>query len=847
MWSTYLSFSGNHYSSGRLPLELIQYVISTHTDSEFQEIKESNARLESTLLSTLKDSGASIQKEIAKLSVVPTYRSVEQKENFKSTWSSRNEKGLSQMALALTEATRQDRSSVINTMLLDSIYFTQIQERRSNIREAHESTFKWVFYPSSKFGGRWANLVRWLRDTEGGQNVYWVTGKAGSGKSTLMRYLYESRQTKQHLKVWAGDSNLLTACCFFWNPGNAIQKSLNGLLRTLLHGLLMESRHYIRLVAPWRWRSLELGSKLLEPWTDAELLNVLSSFFQHSVVDSRICLFIDGLDEFHGTDDTREDLTNLLKNLARNDNAKICLSSRPWNIFEDAFGHGPMLRLEDLTRLDIQNYVNNKLTQHYRFKVLKRWYNAECKSLIDCIVAKASGVFLWVYLVVRSLTQGLRDEDGIADLKRRLELIPADLELYFDQMLSTIDPFYLPRSSQLFQLTLCTERRLSQLTLSFIHEDNPDALIQLLREDREATVRDTYNSTNRRVNALGKGLIEINRTDSTNLYFLYGVDFLHRTVRDFLAMNEVRSKLENYSGGAIPCHLQLCTAILAQIQSLGPDYQSITVAESFLRLLDEFLLYTLVLEIEGSRLPEQFFITLIEQLDLFSMTNGLPRQSREHVRALNFKTDLQQFTSEHWANVATEDKNNNISFFISAGLFYPVKSFIENNPNAICAKEGRPLLDYALRRDRDSVKIREPNSRTVKFLLECGADPNQMYGECTVWHGFLSWMRNNKPHIAASPGLWVEATALMIEHEAEDFPTLRVFFREIFDAKTAMRLSRILADEDSEPDAQQPSTEPQELIHPVEPQQPTVEPQQSPVESVQNIFSGFRRIFTWGR
>ncbi|KAL9114090.1 MAG: hypothetical protein Q9227_001862 [Pyrenula ochraceoflavens] len=827
----------------QLVVNLLVVLSSTHTESEFQKIEDSNARLESKLLATIKDSGASIQKEIEKLSTVSTYQSVEQKEKFKSTWSSRNENGLSRMALALTEAARHDRSNVINTMVLDSIYFTQIQERRSNIREAHHDTFKWVFYPRSKFGGRWTNLVQWFQDDKGGQNVYWITGKAGSSKSTLMRYLYEAGQTKKYLKIWAGGKRLLTACCFFWNPGNAIQKSLNGLLRALLHELLIETHQYIKLVAPWRWRSLELGSKALEPWTDSELLNVLKSLFQHILVDTRICLFIDGLDEFHGTDDTREDLINMLKVFAGSENAKICLSSRPWNIFEDAFGHGPMLRLEDLTRGDIQNYVDNKLTQHSRFQVLKRRHNAECKSLVTSIVDKASGVFLWVYLVVRSLTQGLRDEDGLVDLRRRLELIPADLELYFDQMLSTIDPFYLPRSSQLFQLVLCTERRLSQLTLSFIHEDKPQVLIHSLKKDRNATVHDMYNSTSRRVNALSKGLIEINPTSSIHLYFLYSVNFLHRTVRDFLTMDEVRLKLETYSGGAVPCHLQLCTAILAQLQSLRGGSWTATDAESFLRLLDEFIVYALAMEMEGAKLPQHVFAKLMEQMEILSMPfewAKSSRQSWEDVRALDMRLDLQQITSAHWADVTKKYKNNHLSFFISAGLLDPVKTLIENGRDAVCKKKGRPLLDYALRRDLHVVtRISNPNSRAARLLLECGADPNQMYEEKTVWHKFLSWMRDNKNSIAASPGPWVEATVLMIEHEADNFPTVGVFLREIFDAGTAKRLTKMLAKEDYGLDEQLPC---------IDPQQSSVDSQQQPpIETVPTFFSSVRQFFSWGQ
>jgi hypothetical protein len=99
-----------------------------------------------------------------------------------------------------------------------------------------------------------------------------------------------------------------------------------------------------------------------------------------------------------------------------------------------------------------------------------------------------------------------------------------------------------------------------------------------------------------------------------------------------------------------------------------------------------------------------------------------------------------------------------------------------------------------------------------------------MYGDRTVWHGFLSYMRKNKQHIATSPGFWTQATELMIEHEAEEFPTAGVFLREMFDAETAKRLDKMLAQRDGEPDKQQPS-----------------------VETAKDIFSGTRHIFTWVR
>lgn len=59
------------------------------------------------------------------------------------------------------------------------------------------------------------------------------------------------------------------------------------------------------------------------------------------------------------------------------------------------------------------------------------------------IVDKAHGVFLWVRLVILDLLQGLRNEEGIGDLRRKLKALPAVPEEYFSHMMSTLDKFYL--------------------------------------------------------------------------------------------------------------------------------------------------------------------------------------------------------------------------------------------------------------------------------------------------------------------------------------------------------------------------------------------------------------------
>src|SRR5438128_492760 len=116
-------------------------------------------------------------------------------------------------------------------MSLKSLYFPTIPTRHKNIEQAHSETFTWIFDPAN----RGATFVNWLTR---GSGTYWVQGKAGSGKSTLMKFICGHSETCRLLRHCAGDSKLVTAKFFFWYSGNPLMKSLEGLLRALLFEIL---------------------------------------------------------------------------------------------------------------------------------------------------------------------------------------------------------------------------------------------------------------------------------------------------------------------------------------------------------------------------------------------------------------------------------------------------------------------------------------------------------------------------------------------------------------------------------------------------------------------------------
>lgn len=65
----------------------------------------------------------------------------------------------------------------------------------------------------------------WLLNRNG---VYWVSGKAGSGKSTLTKFLCSHENTVRALRDWAGENKLVTASFLFWNAGTDMQNSQQG-------------------------------------------------------------------------------------------------------------------------------------------------------------------------------------------------------------------------------------------------------------------------------------------------------------------------------------------------------------------------------------------------------------------------------------------------------------------------------------------------------------------------------------------------------------------------------------------------------------------------------------------
>ncbi|KAK5120710.1 hypothetical protein LTR85_006068 [Meristemomyces frigidus] len=332
----------------------------------------------------------------------------------------------------LVFAKAHERLRLRTDSIIESLHFPEIQSRWRAIEEPYPSTYYWALSESS------LRFRPWL---ETGDGIFWVTGKAGSGKSTLMKFICEQQLTLKLLAKWCDPQPLVLATFYFWYAGTSLQKSTSGLLRTVLHRILSVDKALAQIAFPRQF--LQGDPSSLVPWKYSELVKAVKSVASHQNgqrVRTKFCMFIDGLDEYNGN---HMELVALLKDLARNPDIKLCVSSRPWKAFRSAFeSKVSYLRLEDLSRPNIKRYVAGSMQDGLAQVPTEPGMIAEAVQLIDEIVDKAEGVFLWVYLVVKSILRGLAEGDPIHMLRHRVQEFPAVLEEFFRNMLSRVDGVY---------------------------------------------------------------------------------------------------------------------------------------------------------------------------------------------------------------------------------------------------------------------------------------------------------------------------------------------------------------------------------------------------------------------
>ncbi|KAK4450306.1 hypothetical protein QBC34DRAFT_461750 [Podospora aff. communis PSN243] len=568
--------------------------------------------------------------------------------------------------------------------IVQSLTDPVMKMRENTIPEAYAETYRWMLQPSHSSEYSDVRFYEWLTD---GRGVFWIAGKPGCGKSTLMKFLHSDQPTQAALRKWTGRKRLVVGGHFFWIAGYELQRSQEGLLRSLLCTILTECPSLIPTIVQDRWGHSPL--KHGHPWTRKELLDSLGRFSRMSISDTKFCFFIDALDEYNGNHD---ELAGIIAALCKNNNIKICLSSREWPVFDYYFGENRneeslavrKIRLQHYTRKDIGRYTESRLEHNPRYQRLR------------------------AVEVERSLS---RQKDSLERLRR----LPTDLEPFFQRMIERVEPVYHGQCAQILQLLLAARRPIPARQFDFIAGDPTFGIqesVTLLPESDETRVV--------QLKARCADLIEFVSRDET---WKFGPDvtFMHRTVRDFLMTHPIQTFLVAKLPAMFNVHSYMLQALVSQTRLAEREMELQLMAdEDCLTISREIAHHVRTLEATSATHWCDLIDTLLPRIPFVALAWT--------------KVTVPAFSNWAFSNWPTPgDRVAILLFAISEGLHAFVSRQLDASPRYLKSLPSEfPLVYCALWDVLDRQPDRELEAehvdailKTLRVVLAHGASPNQ--------------------------------------------------------------------------------------------------------------------------
>ena len=308
---------------------------------------------------------------------------------------------------------------------MGSLLLESAEWREREVQSAYKTTFDWVFEnPDLAFS-------EWLRS---GTGVYWISGKPGSGKSTLMKHICHSSQTGEILAQKMQARLQITAKFFFHDRGTRSQKSFEGLLHSVLHQILSQTPDMQELVLPvYRKRGPPPGTV----WPAEDLELAFTRVLQQDKRPIQVTLFLDALDEYDGSEEMMLKFITLIIQVPSNAATHIqaCFSSRPWKFLNDKLERHGGFEIHKHTKSDIWTYVDG------RFAESSTRLGPGTRNINDVkleIVNRAEGVFLWVKLIIDHLVNASERGATSQELMQMISILPSDLQKLYERIVQRI-------------------------------------------------------------------------------------------------------------------------------------------------------------------------------------------------------------------------------------------------------------------------------------------------------------------------------------------------------------------------------------------------------------------------
>jgi hypothetical protein len=255
-----------------------------------------------------------------------------------------------------------------------------------------------------------SNITAWMKNSFG-QKIYWLSGAAGTGKTTVA----------QSVAKVANEMGLLCASFFFSRTADD-RGNYASVIPTLAYQLAIDERYRSRVCAAVAADG-DIQTRPLQLQVQKLLLEVLQPLVSNP--QKTFIIVLDALDEsrvnvnkVHGGD-LLPVLVAAMKDVPF---AKIFLTSRPESSIERIFAHEhvgddtfPLVLHRDIPKdtvqADIERYLRDEFTKIRQMANLGGEFPPE--SDIRSLIKRADGLFIYA----RTVVEYIRDPDGSPDYR----------------------------------------------------------------------------------------------------------------------------------------------------------------------------------------------------------------------------------------------------------------------------------------------------------------------------------------------------------------------------------------------------------------------------------------------
>ncbi|MBE3043995.1 ATP-binding protein [Candidatus Bathyarchaeota archaeon] len=351
------------------------------------------------------------------------------------------------------------------------------------------------------------DFSRWLTGESRDQHhgLVMLKGKPGVGKSVLMKEAFR-RTSAGRLPESLSPS--CVAAYFFDAKASAVARSTVGLFRSLLYQLLPAHPEYFKVFCK-KW-----AEKLAEcdnsddpedfPLDTGQLIEAFREMLCQPLA-KRTLIFVDGLNECEPA--SMRTIAYILRDMthathALNVQLDVCMSSRHFPAI--SLPSCPEIVAEQHNQPDIAWYVRQKLEHSVVDGTSRPRY------LMQTIVKKCGGVFLWVVLVVEDVLRKWDNGMRVGGLVNHTSKIPKLLDDLFTQIMSSMGPEESEFAMKLLQWVILTRSPLRirewHHIMAFIRNPTPLSL-QDWRLSDDFTEDD--EQLEKQIRSVSGGLVEV--------------------------------------------------------------------------------------------------------------------------------------------------------------------------------------------------------------------------------------------------------------------------------------------------------------------------------------------------